>query len=96
MIIAARRIEELERVRIESGAPEKVSCCQIDLNKPREVLAKLTTLFNTEEVDILINNGGISMREEFKLLEFDVCETVINTNLLSHIAATKSVLPGMI
>ena len=41
MIIAARRLEELERVKRESGAPEKVSIIQIDLNKPREVLEKL-------------------------------------------------------
>lgn len=96
VIIAARRLEELERVRQESGAPEKVSCVQIDLNEPRQVLATLTELFEKEPVDILVNNGGISMREEFKLLDFSVCETVLNTNLLSHIAATKAALPQMI
>ncbi len=36
------------------------------------------------------------MRDEFKDLDFSVCETMMNTNLLSHIAATKAVLPGMI
>ena len=35
------------------------------------------------------------MREEFKNLDFGVCETMINTNLLSQIAATKAALPGM-
>ena len=59
------------------------------------MLQKLTTLFKSEKVDILINNGGISQREEFKQLDFSVCETMMNTNVLSHIAATKAVLPGM-
>ena len=36
------------------------------------------------------------MREEFKLLDFEVCESMMNTNLLSHIAATKAALPHMI
>lgn len=36
------------------------------------------------------------MRDEFKDLDFEVCETMMNTNLLSHIAATKAALPGMI
>lgn len=60
------------------------------------VLEKLTALFGVEKVDIVVNNGGMSMREEFKNLDFSVCESMINTNLLSHIAATKAALPGMI
>ena len=35
------------------------------------------------------------MREEFKNLEFSVCESMVNVNLLSQIAATKAALPGM-
>ena len=35
------------------------------------------------------------MREEFHNLDFSVCETMVNTNLLSHIAATKAALPEM-
>lgn len=36
------------------------------------------------------------MREEFKNLDFSVCETMINTNLLAHIAVTKAALPEML
>ena len=96
VIISARRIEELERVRQESGAPDRVECFKIDLSDPKLVMKELTQLFQTHKIDILINNGGVSIRDEFKNLSFDVLETVINTNLLSQIAATKAVLPGMI
>jgi len=36
------------------------------------------------------------MRSEFNILDFSVCETMVNTNLLSHIGATKAALIGMI
>jgi dehydrogenase/reductase SDR family protein 7B len=95
IIIAARRVKELERVKQESGKPDCVSIVQIDLNEPRKVLEILAPIFKEFTPDILINNGGISMREEFKNLDFSVCETMVNTNLLSHIAATKAALPEM-
>ena len=41
VIIAARRLPELERVKRESDMPDKVFCCQIDLNKPKDVLETL-------------------------------------------------------
>ena len=36
------------------------------------------------------------MRDVFANLDFSVCETMVNTNLLSHIAATKAILPNLI
>jgi dehydrogenase/reductase SDR family protein 7B len=66
----------------------------MDLNKPKELGQMLQQL--GLEVDILVNNGGTSMREEFINLDFDVCETMMNTNLLAHIAATKVLLPHML
>jgi short-subunit dehydrogenase len=93
VIIAARRLEELERVKQECAEPNKVSCLQLDLNKPRECLIKMQSL--SPKPDIVINNGGISMREEFSALEFSVCESMVNTNLLSHIAVVKACLPHM-
>lgn len=93
VIIAARRIDELERVR--QVDPARVQIFQIDLNAPRDVLDKLTVLFAREKVDILVNNGGMSMRDSFEDLDFAVCERMTNVNLLSQIAACKAALPGM-
>lgn len=36
------------------------------------------------------------MREEFINMDLEVCQTMMNTNLLAHIAATKALLPAMI
>ena len=65
----------------------------MDLNKPKELGVMLEQL--GLEVDILVNNGGISQREEFINLDFEVCQTMMNTNMLAHIAATKVLLPHM-
>ena len=73
----------------------KVQLVQIDLSKPEEVLNVIKSEVKVP-VDILINNGGISMREEFTNLEFSTCEYLMNTNCMSHIALTKSLLPKMI
>ncbi len=43
-----------------------------------------------------MNNGGMSIRDIFENLDFSVCETLVNTNLLSHIAVCKAVLPNLI
>jgi len=95
IIIAARRVDELERVKRESGAPEKVQVLQLDLSQPHDVLEKCTSLFANEKVDILVNNGGISQRDCFEDLGFDVCQKMMNVNCLSHIAVIKACLPGM-
>jgi short-subunit dehydrogenase len=59
----------MQRVRDKCKC-EEVYLVQIDLTKPEECLERLKTI---GKVDILINNGGISMREEFKDMEFATC-----------------------
>jgi len=68
----------------------------VDLSKPNQALEILKPIFSQYKPDIVVNNGGISMREEFKDLDFAVCETMVNTNMLAHIATIKAALPAMI
>lgn len=96
IIIAARRQEELLRVKRECSRPEIIETFTIDLDKPEEVLTKCEHLFAKEEVDIVINNGGISMRDFFEDLDFSVCIKMMNVNVISHMAVCKAVIPGMI
>ena len=95
VIIAARGIKELERVKSECINSSKVQIVQIDLSKPEEVL-KIGESLQKEKIDILVNNGGLSMREEFVNTNFDTCQYMMNTNCLSHIALIKGILPDMI
>ena len=63
IIIASRRQAELDRVKSECDKPERVQTLTLDLNNPDEVMSKTEKYFQGEEVDIVINNGGVSMRE---------------------------------
>ena len=74
----------------------KVRVFPLDLSKPREVLERTQALFAEEQVDIVVNNGGSSMRDCFEDLELEVIERMMNVNCTSHIAVVKSVLDGMI
>lgn len=96
VIIAARRQNELDRVKSESAKPDLVQTFILDLEKPEEVYQKCKALFEKEKVDLLINNGGVSMREMFEDIDFSVCTRMTNINCLSHIAVCKAALPGMI
>lgn len=97
VIICARNMTELERVKNDSGDPKRVDIVQIDLSKPREVLQNLETYFkDNQQLNIVINNGGTSMRDEFKDLDFSVIENMIDVNLTSQIAVTKAALPLLI
>ena len=78
---------------IDSG---KVKILEIDLVDPEKVL-KIAESYNlTDRIDILVNNGGISMREEFIKTDFKTCQMMMNTNCMSHIALIKGLLPRMI
>jgi short-subunit dehydrogenase len=93
VIIASRGVKERERVKSACADPSTVEILQMDLSKPDECLAQAQRI---KGIDILINNGGISMREEFVNTEYSTCEYMMNTNCLSHIALTKGLLFDMI
>ncbi len=63
LIFASRNIKEMQRVKdlCENGV--EVQICQIDLSKPEECMDVIKREVSSQKVDILINNGGISMRE---------------------------------
>lgn len=61
------------------------------------MLEKTSKLFEKEKVDVLVNCGGSSMRDCFEdISHFDMITQMMHTNCTSHIAVTKSALPGMI
>ena len=43
----------------------------------------------------MVNNAGMSMRDEFRVLDLSLCEKIMDLNLMSQIAVTKAVLPQM-
>lgn len=68
----------------------------MDLGDPEKVLEIAQKESIADRIDILVNNGGSSMREEFVNTDFKTCQTMMNVNCMSHIALIKGILPKMI
>ena len=62
---------------------------QMDLSDPEKCLQQAQEYALTERIDILVNNGGVSQRDEFKNTEWKVVKWMINVNTLAPIALVK-------
>ena len=97
LILSARNVKELERVKNNCSFPKKVHIFPLDISNHSQVFdvgKKIMNQFKT--IDILINNAGVSQRSLAAETSFDVDESLIATNFLGTVAVTKSILPGMI
>lgn len=97
VILAARRLGELERVRrdllniklndgIQSIRPDILI---LDLSDPSQVIEKANQILASGIIDILINNGGVSLVSDVRTVKQDVDARVMNVNYFGTIALTK-------
>jgi NADP-dependent 3-hydroxy acid dehydrogenase YdfG len=65
VILAARRLDELERVRSEckAGCDQIVDIVKLDVSDPDECLAFAQEFSSKNRIDILVNNAGVSQRD---------------------------------
>uniref|UniRef100_A0A1B0A8W7 Ketoreductase domain-containing protein n=1 Tax=Glossina pallidipes TaxID=7398 RepID=A0A1B0A8W7_GLOPL len=103
LLLAARRLEELERVKNDLLALEIVgvayppSVLQLDLaelNAMPRFAEKAISIHGG--VDILINNGGISVRANIINTALDVDLKIMTVNYFGSVALTKAILPSMV
>ncbi len=103
LILSARRIEELERVKkaclaLENGISEEdIKVLTVDLADASSLESKAKkaeAYFGG--VDILVNNGGISQRSLAKDTQLNVDRKVMEVNYFGAIALSKYILPGQI
>jgi short-subunit dehydrogenase len=99
LILSARRKEELERVKgnCDAAAQPNIHTLPLDLSEPATL--KLSTqaaiqLFG--QVDVLINNGGISQRSFVNDTDMDVYRRLMEVNYFGAITLTKYLLPHFI
>jgi short-subunit dehydrogenase len=98
LVLSARRKEELERVKKATGLPEEhVLVLPMDVEKIEEfdVLTK-SVIDKFGQIDILFNNAGISQRSFVLETDISVFKKILDIDLLSVIALSKSVLPYMV
>jgi short-subunit dehydrogenase len=97
VILAARRKDELERVKGNCENQNNVKILLLDLSKADEIAAKgkeAEALFG--QVDILINCGGISQRDKALNTGIEVDRQLMEVNYFGTIALSKALLPSMI
>ncbi len=97
LILSSRNEGELKRVKEGCSYPEKVFVLPIDLtdfsimgNKVKQAIAAFG------QVDILINNAGISQRSLLIDTDFEVYKRLMDINYLGTVALTKALLPHFV
>src|SRR6218665_1729545 len=98
LVISARREEELQRVKKNTGLPDTdVLVLPIDVEKQEEFPAKVKEVvahFGT--IDVLFNNAGISQRSSVLDSDMEVYHKIMDINFFGVVALTKAVLPIML
>ncbi len=97
IVLSARRIVELERVRKNISLPdEDILILPIDLEQHDHVndwVKKVMDKFN--RIDVLINNGGISQEGSALKTNKTVEQKIMDVNYFGNVALAKAVVPIM-
>jgi 3-oxoacyl-[acyl-carrier protein] reductase len=97
MVVAARTVERLECLAGEiAAAGGEARVLALDLAAPAEVPAALAALpEDWREVDVLVNNAGVTADNLLARMSLEDWERVLRTNLTGAFAVTKELLRGM-
>lgn len=96
LILSARRKEELQRVK-EKCNSDTVETLPLDLEDSfslKQRVKEASTIFG--DIDILINNGGISQRDTILNTSLDVDRRLMEINYFGSITLSKTLLPNMV
>ncbi len=95
IVLSARRQKELERVKAACNLPdEQVLVVPLDLAEHDSMQDKVDQVIgHFGQIDVLINNGGLSQRSLLNETEFSVFKKLMDVDYLGTVALTKVVLP---
>ncbi len=97
LIISSRNELELTNVKNECKNPKNVATLAIDLEDYTIFKEKVTAAIQLfGDIDILINNAGISQRSYVKDTLITVDKRIMDVNYLGTVALTKALLPHFI
>ncbi|MAB49612.1 MAG: short chain dehydrogenase [Flavobacteriaceae bacterium] len=97
LIISSRRETVLNTVKNECQLPEHIKVLPLDLADYKTmptIIEKAISLFGN--VDILINNGGISQRSLIIDTDIEVDKKLMDIDYLGTVALSKALLPHFI
>jgi short-subunit dehydrogenase len=99
LILSARRKDELDRVKANCPPQAQPNIRVLPLDLTQTSTLQLTTQAAIQifgQIDILVNNGGISQRSLVKDTTLDVDRKLMEVNYFGAVALTKFLLPHFI
>lgn len=98
LILSARRAEELQRVAENTKLPAAdYLILPLDLNDIESFESKKEEAVKQfGQIDILVNNGGVSQRSLAKDTSVEVDRQIMETNYFGTVALTKTLIPHFI
>ena len=104
VVLAARSIDKLEKIAEEINerfnsqqSTSKVLCVKTDVTKEEDCKNLVEqTVKHFGNIDVLVNNAGISMRAVFKDMDLNVMRSLMDTNFWGTVYCTKYALPYLL
>ncbi|SDS48081.1 Short-chain dehydrogenase [Formosa sp. Hel1_31_208] len=97
LILSARRVIELEKVKVLCRRPDQVFALPLDLedvHAMKTITATAISTFGT--IDVLVNNGGISQRSPIIDTTIEVDKKLMDIDYLGTVALSKALLPHFV
>lgn len=96
-VLSGRNLAELHRVAEETGAAERCLILPFDTQEFACLPAMVEKALSFQgQIDVLINNAGISQRSLAIDTDFAVYERIVGVDLLAPIALTQALLPHLL
>lgn len=97
LILSARSADKLEVVRQDCSMPDEHLCLVMDLAEQASIdLAWKQLQEMSREVEILINNAGMTQRDRVMETSMEVYRLLQEVNFMAAVDLTKKVLPDML
>jgi len=93
LILSARNVAELERVRRACNDPELHRILPLDLTDTGAINAAAK---QAGDVDVLVHSGGVSQRSLAAETDLATDRAIMDLNYFGTVALTKAVLPSML
>ena len=97
LVLSARRVEELEKVRLSLPNPEQHISITVDITDENQVRHAYEEVLKAKgRIDWLINNAGLSQRALIAETTMQTERAIMEVDYFSQVFLTKTVLPTLL